>query len=113
MLNAAVGIALVLLLMALLSGLLAVVGRVQRARDERVERQIAVTDAIHREFGAVAAPVVTRHGRDRWTVAVAAPLEPPLAIGRILAIAYEVMAARQPTRRPEISFVLRPRAGAR
>ncbi len=34
--------------------------RVQRRREERVARQIALTDAIHRELGAVAAPDVTR-----------------------------------------------------
>lgn len=113
MLSAAAGITLVLLMLAGLSGMLAVAARVQRARAERVERQIAVTDAIHRELGAVVAPVVTRHGRHRWTVAVTAPLDRPLAVGRILAIAYEVMAARRPAHPPEISFVLRPRAGLR
>ena len=113
MLSAAVGLTLVLLMLGLLAGLLVVAGRVQHARAQRVARQIAVTDAIHRELGAVVAPVVTRHGRHRWTVAVTAPFDRPLALGRMLAIAYDVMAADQSSAAPQVSFVLRPRAEVR
>ena len=113
MLSAAGGLALVLLMLGMLAGLLLVAGRVQRARAQRVERQIAVTDAIHRELGAVVAPVVTRQGRHRWTVAVTAPFDRPLALGRMLAIAYDVMASEPSAATPEVSFVLRPRAEVR
>jgi hypothetical protein len=40
--------------------LLVVSRRVAEAREARVARQIALTDAIHRELGAVAAPEVWR-----------------------------------------------------
>jgi hypothetical protein len=40
---------------------------VQRRRADVIARQIAVTDAIHAEFGAVVAPVVRRAGRG-WRV---------------------------------------------
>ncbi len=41
-------------------GLLRFARAVERRRDARVARQIALTDAIHRELGAVAAPNVRR-----------------------------------------------------
>ena len=88
MLTQAVEIALVLLVFAAPFLLLRLAGHAQRARDERIGRQIAVTDAIHRELGAIVAPFVTRRRRNAWEVAMTAPLDRPVAIGRILAIAY-------------------------
>jgi hypothetical protein len=121
MLTVATAIAFASLALAAPLILLGLAGRVQRAREERVERQIAVTDAIHRELGAVVAPVVTRRGRNAWKVAMAAPLDRPVAVGRILAIAYDVLAAepsapseaRTLTRPPDVSFVVTPRTAAR
>jgi hypothetical protein len=130
MLTVATAIAFASLALAAPLILLGLAGRVQRAREERVERQIAVTDAIHRELGAVVAPVVTRRGRNAWKVAMAAPFDRPVAVGRILAIAYDVVAAepsappegrtpRRPpegrtlTRPPDVSFVVTPRTAAR
>ena len=51
----------------------------QRRRAVVIARQIAVTDAIHREFGAVVAPTVRRtrrgwHPRGGWRVTL--PLDP-------------------------------------
>jgi hypothetical protein len=121
MLTLATAIAFAALALAAPLILLGLAARVQRARDERVERQIAVTDAIHREFGAVVAPVVTRRGRNAWKVAMAAPLDRPVAIGRILAVAYDSLAAersglpegRTPRRPPDVSFVVTPRVAGR
>ena len=48
--------------------------RIQRRREEWVARQIALTDAIHRELGAVAAPDVTRSLTGTWTVSMRLPL---------------------------------------
>jgi len=42
---------------------------------------------------------------------VTAPFDRPLALGRMLAIAYDVMASDHSA--PEVSFVLRPRAEVR
>ncbi len=113
MLTQAAEIALVLLVFAAWFGLLGLAAHVQRARGERVARQIAVTDAIHRELGAIVAPFVRRRGRNAWEIAMAAPLDRPLAVGRILAIAYDALAAETPAAPPEVSFVLTPRPGAR
>jgi hypothetical protein len=40
--------------------------RVQRMRLDAVRRQIALTDAIHAELGAVVAPTVRRRLGGRW-----------------------------------------------
>ena len=65
--------ALVLMPSAALLLLLKVVDAVQRRRAETVARQIAVTDAIHRELGAIVAPVVRRR-RGGWRVEL--PMDP-------------------------------------
>ena len=117
MLTGVLQAALFVLVFGLPFALIAVADRVQRARGEVVQRQIAVTDAIHRELGAIVAPVVRRRGRHTWTVAVAAPLDRSLAVGRMLALAYEALACeRAGTPRheaPDVSFVVTPRAGGR
>ena len=113
MLTVALQIALVVVVFALPFVLIAVAGRVQRAHREVVERQIAVTDAIHRELGAVVAPVVRRRRRGTWSVAMAAPLDRSVAVGRVMALAYEALATTDRTRAPEVSFVVTPRLASR
>jgi hypothetical protein len=54
---------------------------------EIVERQIAVTDAIHRELGAVVAPVVHRRGRT-WRVSIAVPFGAPPVVERVVDIVH-------------------------
>ena len=58
--------------------------RVERGRTEAVTRQIQLTDAIHRELGAVVAPFVTRGRRGRWRVSMAVPLDRPALVGAVL-----------------------------
>jgi hypothetical protein len=75
----------------LLVALLLAVGRTERARDARIARQVAVTDAIHRELGAVVAPVVRRRfGRD-WRVEIAVPFESEATVGRVVSLAHAAM----------------------
>jgi len=57
----------VLVLPVALVALLKVVDLVQRRRAAVIVRQIEVTDAIHREFGAIVAPTV-RRARGGWRV---------------------------------------------
>ena len=59
--------------------------RAQVRRDARHARQIALTDAIHRELGAVAAPFVTRR-RGEWLVSMRVPLDRPAMVAAILSI---------------------------
>jgi hypothetical protein len=56
--------------------LLKVVDFLQRRRAATVARQIEVTDAIHREFGAIVAPTV-RRARGGWRVVL--PMDVRLA----------------------------------
>jgi len=55
--------------------------RIQRRREERVARQIVLTEAIHGELGAVAAPDVTRSLSGEWTVSMRLPLEREATVG--------------------------------
>ncbi len=64
--------------------LLGLVGRVERRRAEAVARQIALTDAIHRELGAVVAPCVTRRPWGRWRVSIVVPFDRPALVGAVL-----------------------------
>ena len=93
----------VVLPMSLLVALLLAAGRIERARDARIARQVAVTDAIHRELGAVVAPVVKRRfGHDRVEIAV--PFESPPIVGRVVAIAHAAMLRTGASRGIEIGL---------
>ena len=64
---------------------LKVVDVLQRRRADVIARQIAVTDAIHAELGAVVAPVVRRSGRG-WRVTLPIDARHP-GIARIVELA--------------------------
>ena len=76
---------------ALIVTLLVLSTHVQRARADVVARQIAVTDAIHRELGAVVAPVM-RRGWRAWELRMAMPLERPNLVAPVLAVAHHALA---------------------
>ena len=64
--------------------------RIQRRREERVARQIALTDAIHRELGAAAAPEVTRSLGGTWIVSMRLPLHREVTVGIITRLTQDV-----------------------
>jgi hypothetical protein len=102
MLTLAMVVAVVLLPASLVAAVLLAVGRIDRARAARIARQVAVTDAIHRELGAVVAPVVKRRfGRD-WRVEMAVPFESPAIVGHVVSIAHTAMLRAAGRRRIEI-----------
>ena len=72
-----------------LIALAALVDRRRARRDDAVSRQIAVTDALHRRFGAIVAPVVRSRGRG-WEIAVAVPFEQPAVVAGVLTSVAEV-----------------------
>jgi len=72
--------------------------RRQLARD----RQIALTDAIHWELGAVAAPTVTRRSRGGWRVYIPVSLERPAVVAAILRVTACHFAAQKPAEHLEI-----------
>jgi len=69
-------------------GGLRVADRIARRRDTRFARQIELTDAIHRELGAIVAPVVSRR-RGGWLISMTVPVDQPGAIPTILRIIDE------------------------
>ncbi len=66
-------LAVVGLPVAAMVGLLKLVDALERRRAAVITRQIEVTDAIHREFGAIVAPTVHR-ARGGWRVRL--PMDP-------------------------------------
>lgn len=76
--------------------------RIQRRREERVARQIALTDAIHWELGAIAAPTVTRRSGGGWRVSIAVPLERPAVVAAILRVTACHFAAEKTAEQLEI-----------
>jgi hypothetical protein len=93
----------------LLSTLLLVSGRLQRARADTAARQVAVTDAIHRELGAVVAPVMRRRGWRAWELRMALPLERPNLVGPVLAAAHRSLAGFDRPGPDRVRIVLVPR----
>jgi hypothetical protein len=94
---------------ALVVSLLLFSNHVQRASADAVARQVAVTDAIHRELGAVVAPVMRRRGWGGWELRMAMPLERPNLIGPVLAVAHRALARSECRAQQRACIVLVPR----
>jgi uncharacterized RDD family membrane protein YckC len=65
---------------------------VSARREASLGRQIALTNAIHRELGAVAAPVVSRGPGGGWLVSMAVPLDRPGTTAAIVRITVRMFA---------------------
>src|SRR5262245_40455690 len=87
------GIAIALTPFAAIIALLRVMERREARRAETIERQIVLTNAIHREFGAVTAPTVERR-RDHWLVHMRVPVEQPALVAALVALTEGVFARR-------------------
>jgi len=88
------GIAVVLTPVAVLLGSLHLMNFVARRRQLTGAEQIALTDAIHRELGAIAAPCVTRTAGGGWLVSMRVPLDRPGTVAALLHITHAHFAAR-------------------
>jgi hypothetical protein len=82
--------------------------RIQRRREQRVARQIALTDAIHRELGAVAAPEVTRSLTGQWTVSMRLPPERAATVGVLTRLTQDVFRRLDRQDPPRLRLVLIP-----
>lgn len=102
------GIALAMLPFLTIGGLLWLRGYMGRRETVRAIRQIALTDAIHWELGAAAAPEVRRDWLGGWTVSVAVPLEEESTVGAVVRIAHEFFAKLDPMKEPRLRIVLTP-----
>jgi hypothetical protein len=93
-----------------LAALLALITRVQRSRTRVIEQQIALTDAIHAELGAVVAPVVVKPIFGPWRVMFAVPFGRPALVEQLIVITSRVLASVSPA---GIRIVLTPRPDVR
>ena len=97
-----VGLALAMIPFVAVAVLLRVADHVARRREVRVARQIALTVAIHRELGAVAAPFVSRRFGGGWLVRMTAPLDRPGTTAALVRIAERQFASDAGTSRLRI-----------
>ncbi len=104
----AVGIAVTMIPFVAIGGLLWLSGHMRRREVVRVSRQIAVTDAIYGELGAVAAPVVRQGWLGGWTVSMVVPFEEKRTVGAVVRIAHDFFAKRYPTDASRLRIVLGP-----
>jgi hypothetical protein len=101
-------LAVVLTPMLTLILMFALAARARRAREDALVRQVAVTDAIHRELGAIVAPFVTATREGGWQALIAVPFERPAVVERVVVIARETLARLDPARADQIRIVLIP-----
>src|SRR2546428_1591571 len=77
-----------------LLALLGLTARVERRRAAVIARQIELTDAIHREVGALVAPWVMRRPGGAWRVRIAVPFERPAVVEAIVAVLGRTVTGR-------------------
>ena len=87
-------------------GLLWFTDRVRGRREARIARQIALTNAIHWELGAAAAPHVERSWSGAWTVTMAVSLDRERLVGALTRITHEVFVKLDHTGRPRLRILL-------
>lgn len=104
-----IGIAVAMIPFLAVAALLSFSGRVRQRERVRVARQIAVTDAMHRELGAAVAPDVARDWLGSWTVSVKVPFEQEGTVSAVARIAYEFFAKFYPRDVPRLRILLTPR----
>jgi hypothetical protein len=95
-----------------LAALLSLVSRRERTQQQAIAYQVAITDAIHGELGAVVAPVVTPVRRGRWRIGIPVPIGHPGLVAAILAIVDRRLVSRLG---PDVRFevLLTPRVEIR
>ncbi len=89
-------------------GLLRVAQAVERRRERCVSRQIALTDAIHRELGAAAAPEVRRTWTGEWVVSMRLALSRESTVGTIARITSDLFRRLDNRDSPRLRVVLLP-----
>ena len=114
MMSTAAGIGIALVPMVLIVGMLLLATRIQRARAEAVAHQIGVTDAIHRRFGPVVAPVVERRRGGRWRAVIPVPFSQPDVVAGVVELAERTLAEASGGRAGlEILLIAQPASASR
>jgi hypothetical protein len=106
------GVAIVIAMIPFLGvgGLMWASQRIERRRTERIACQIMLTDAIHRELGAAAAPVVRQTRQDGWIVSMAVPIGSDAIVAALVRITHRFFSERDGVDTPRLRIVLMPRA---
>ncbi len=86
------GAAAALLVWTLVGGPMVLADRVRTRRQAVIARQIALTDALDAQFGALVAPVVTKPVFGPWEVRIAVPPLGAAVFARMIAAADAVFA---------------------
>lgn len=97
-----------LLPFAALVGLLSLARVIREKREAGVARQIMLTDAIHRELGAAAAPEVRRSWTRGWIVSMRLPLYREETVGVITRITHDLFRRLDREDPPRLRLVLIP-----
>ncbi len=66
-------------------------------RKQAVERQIALTDALHGTLGPIVAPTVKKPGWGLWEIRIALPFLRPAAVAKMLAVVNDLFTSRDST----------------
>ena len=82
----------------------------QHVRLAEIARQIAVTDAVHAELGAVVSPVVRRKLGRGWRLSIPVPLDRPDTVVRVLSAASSAFSNAERTSSRHFEIVLTPQA---
>jgi hypothetical protein len=80
----------------------------QHVRLAEIARQIAVTDAIHAELGAVVSPVVRRKLRRGWRLSIPVPHDRPDTVMQVLRAAHRAFSTAERTSPRHFEIVLTP-----
>jgi len=80
-----------LYMVSLIGGPMVLADWLRKRRQETIKRQIALTDAIDGQLGAIVSPVVKKPLWGPWQIHIAVPFARAAAVGKILAIAHEAL----------------------
>jgi hypothetical protein len=91
-----------------IGGPIALTSWLRKRRQEATARQIALTDAIHGQLGAIVSPVVKKPLWGPWEIQMAVPFARPATVGRILEVAHETLLAAYGMGPDDYEVVLTP-----
>src|SRR5262249_41692031 len=95
-------ILMALILLIAIGTLLKLSEQIERRRNGRVALQIELTDAIHRELGAVAAPTVEKRRGGGLMVRMTVPFNDPELVATLLNVTDRVFALHDASHTVEI-----------
>ena len=84
-------------------------GWLQKRRGELVRRQIALTDVLDGALGPIVAPVMKRTLWGPWKVEIAVPLGRLAALGRIVALANDMLSGTMGLSPSDYRIILTPK----